>query len=99
MTELVHGKPGTYTNKKCRCDECTKAWLEYNKPYQIAWRKKKSEERKAYKALNIQQAKDFGEVRRFRDSEGRLHTFTASAFMPTPEAVRETYWKWEVDVD
>lgn len=26
---IEHGKPSTYTNKKCRCEQCTNAWAIY----------------------------------------------------------------------
>lgn len=26
---MRHGVPGTYSNRKCRCEECTKAWASY----------------------------------------------------------------------
>lgn len=28
-----HGKISTYTNHKCRCDECREAWREYSRSY------------------------------------------------------------------
>ena len=33
MSNIVHGKAGTYTNRKCRCAECTKAWNLYCQRY------------------------------------------------------------------
>jgi hypothetical protein len=27
--EIVHGRPSTYNNHKCRCEECTTAWANY----------------------------------------------------------------------
>lgn len=27
--ELVHGRPSTYNNHRCRCSACTTAWAEY----------------------------------------------------------------------
>lgn len=27
--ELVHGRPSTYNNHRCRCEDCTKAWAKY----------------------------------------------------------------------
>lgn len=29
MAELIHGRPSTYNNHKCRCEECTAAWAQY----------------------------------------------------------------------
>lgn len=42
---IEHGKPGTYTNEKCRCDLCKEAWREYFAPRRISWyhKNKKSE--------------------------------------------------------
>lgn len=27
--DIAHGRPGSYTNRKCRCAECTEAWRVY----------------------------------------------------------------------
>lgn len=29
MTPLVHGRAGTYVDRKCRCGECRAAWRVY----------------------------------------------------------------------
>jgi beta-galactosidase GanA len=26
---LIHGRPSTYNNHKCHCDECKAAWTKY----------------------------------------------------------------------
>ena len=41
MTEPRHGTPGGYTNHRCRCDDCRRAWAEYMRRYQAAKRKEK----------------------------------------------------------
>lgn len=54
LKELSHGKPSTYNNHKCRCEECTKAWAEYMAPRIKAHRaKKKAAEEAAKRGANV----------------------------------------------
>jgi hypothetical protein len=41
VTELEHGKAGTYNNRGCRCEMCKAAWAEYLRPRQQARRRAK----------------------------------------------------------
>ena len=45
---VVHGRPGSYNNHGCRCDECTEAWRKYlaEKGYVKTHRAKISKKRK-----------------------------------------------------
>ena len=43
--ELQHGKPSTYNNHQCRCDECKAAWREYMRPRVKAYRARKRKEK------------------------------------------------------
>ena len=45
--EITHGLPSTYNNRKCRCEECTKAWAEYinERGYVIRYRARKQKAR------------------------------------------------------
>lgn len=47
MTDLVHGRPSTYNNHKCRCPECTAAWAEYirERGYVRRYQQRKREEK------------------------------------------------------
>lgn len=35
--ELKHGSASTYSNQKCRCDECREAWRIYARKYRDAY--------------------------------------------------------------
>lgn len=39
--ELVHGRPSTYNNHRCRCQACTTAWAKYMKPRIAKYREDK----------------------------------------------------------
>lgn len=41
LKPMKHGITSTYTNRSCRCKECTKAWAIYRRPYQKGYRLKK----------------------------------------------------------
>lgn len=40
---ITHGKAGSYNNRGCRCEKCTKAWREYVPKYNATYRKKLQE--------------------------------------------------------
>lgn len=46
MTDIQHGIPSSYNNKKCRCEECTVAWREYMRPRIKAYRQRLKDQEK-----------------------------------------------------
>lgn len=50
--DLIHGRPSTYNNHRCRCEDCTTAWADYirEKGYVRRWQQKVSAKNKAEKA-------------------------------------------------
>lgn len=50
--EVVHGRPSSYNNHKCRCDDCTSAWAKYisDKGYVKNFRQKK---KKGHVRINL----------------------------------------------
>ncbi len=43
-----HGTANGYANRYCRCDDCRAAWLIYQKPFGLAWRRRRGMQPKKY---------------------------------------------------
>ncbi len=51
--EVIHGRPSSYNNHSCRCEECTKAWAAYMNPRIKKLRDKKKRETKIGATINL----------------------------------------------
>jgi hypothetical protein len=38
-----HGTPNGYSNHACRCDRCRHAWTESQRPYSLAYRRRRGD--------------------------------------------------------